>query len=463
MSTSIAERALARIDEERIVRLLCRLIDTPSPTGEELACAEVLAEHLRQVGVTAELQRFYSDRANVIGRVPGRGAGIRLMFCGHLDTSGRGDPEYDYPAYGMLGPGDLPRAIVEDGIVYGLGAFNMKGGLAAAAEALTVLVEADTALAGEVLLGAVAGESEKAPVRGALRDYRGPAYEGGGVGAAWLLQHSRRPDAVVICEPSDLWVVNAQPGYLQLKITFHGRALYQAARRPQFPGVSAIDLAWHAIQALRNWEGTYRARYQLACGMGTLHPNVTVGAIESGWPFKPTMTPAICQLYVDLRVPPHLDAEAAVRELEGVIGDTLAGTGGSFEVAVFGSNVPGALVPLEHPLMQAALTARNTVLGYPQERHPDEHLAPGDDGKLFASFGIPYVKCGPGGLAGPGEKHLGREWVDIHQVVQAARIYVLMALDIAARDRSEIDTWPSVKRLPRDFSGKQPDASSRGV
>jgi hypothetical protein len=44
---------------------------------------------------------------------------------------------------------------------------------------------------GDLLLGAVAGESEKAPVRAALRDFQGAAYEGSGVGAAWLLQPSR--------------------------------------------------------------------------------------------------------------------------------------------------------------------------------------------------------------------------------------------------------------------------------
>ena len=54
-------------------------------------------------------------------------------------------------------------------------------------------------------------------------------------------------------------------------------------------------------------------------------------------------------------------------------------------------NVPGALTPLEHPLVQATLAARDRVVGAAQERHPDNELSPGDDGKLFARAGIPYV------------------------------------------------------------------------
>src|SRR5262249_52466056 len=83
-----AERALAAVSEERVVALLRRLVDVSSPTGTERACAETLAEYLGGVGVQADIQRFGVSRGNVLARVPGRGDGVNLMFCGHLDTSG---------------------------------------------------------------------------------------------------------------------------------------------------------------------------------------------------------------------------------------------------------------------------------------------------------------------------------------------------------------------------------------
>jgi acetylornithine deacetylase/succinyl-diaminopimelate desuccinylase-like protein len=447
------ERALAAIDEERVGRLLCRLVETPSPTGSERACAEVLAAHLAKAGLRVELQTFHGTRANVLASLPQAGEdGIRLMLCGHLDTGGYGDPAEDYPTLGPLGRADVAHAFVEDGVVSGLGAFNMKGGVAAAAEALAALGQAGVPLRGDLLLGAVAGESEKAPVRAALRDFQGAAYEGSGVGAAWLLQHSRPADAVVICEPSDLWVANGQPGYLFVKIALFGRYGSQGSKGPSFGGLSALELGCRVVQALAAWEPRYRDEHRLECGMGTLYPNVTVGALEGGSPVRPAGVPAICNVYVDLRVPPQLDSQTALGQLDQVVRAALAATPeGRYELEVFASNVPGALTPLEHPLVQATLAARDRVVGTAQERHPDNELSPGDDGKLFARAGIPYVKCGPGGRPRPGQRRLGRESIEIRQVVQAARLYVRLALDLANRDRAETTTWPAVKTAPRAF------------
>ena len=454
MATDLAERALAAVSEERVVALLRRLVDVPSPTGAERACAEALADHLLSVGLRADLQPFGASRANVVGRLAGQGDGVNLMFCGHLDTGAYGDPARDFPLNGPSGPADLPRSFVEDGIVYGLGAFNMKGGVAAAAEALAALAEAGAAPRGDVLLGAVAGESEKAPVQGALCSFQGAPYEGGGVGAEWLIQHSPRPNAVVICEPSDCWVVNGQPGYLATKVTLYGRSVYMGAKGPDNPGISAIDVACAVVRALNEWEPRYREECRLDCGMGVMYPNVTPGAVEGGWPFKPGHLPGVCNLYVDIRIPPQLDVDAALRQLDAAVCagvDTVPGA--RYTLEVFANNMPGALIPLDHPLVRATLAARDTVLGSPQERHPDEELVPGDDGKLFARLGIPYVKCGPGGLSGVSQaRRHGREWVPIAQLVQAARIYVLLALDLANRDRGDVAHWPAPMVAPAAFT-----------
>ena len=454
IAAEIAQRALAAVSEERVTSLLIRMVETPSPTGSERACAELLAAHLERAGVRVELQSFQAQRANVLASVPTAGEdGVRLMLCGHLDTGGYGDPAEDYPSIGPLGPADVARAFVEDGFISGLGAFNMKGGVAAAAEALVALTEAGVPLRGDLLLGAVAGESEKAPVRAALRDYLGAPYEGSGVGATWLVQHSRPADAVVICEPSDLWVVNGQPGYLFVKIALFGRYGSQGSKGPHFGGLSALELGCRVVQALGQWEPRYREAHRLEAGMGTLYPNVTVGAMEGGTPAKPSAVPAICNVYVDLRVAPQVDPQAALAELNEVVRESVAATPGArYELHVFASNVPGALTPLEHPLVQATLAARDRVVGTPQERHPDNELAPGDDGKVFARCGIPYVKVGPGGRPKPGMRRLGRETIEVRQVVQAARLYVLLALDLANRDRVEAATWPAVRTTPRAFA-----------
>ena len=72
----------------------------------------------------------------------------------------------------------------------------------------------------------VAGESEKAPVRGAMRDYQGRRYRGSGHGARYLLTHCEPIDYAIVGEPSGLYVVNGQAGYLFVKIVIWGKFAY---------------------------------------------------------------------------------------------------------------------------------------------------------------------------------------------------------------------------------------------
>ena len=62
------------------------------------------------------------------------------------------------------------------------------------------------------------------------------------------------------------------------------------------------------------------------------------------------------------------------------------------------------------------------------------------------------MKCGPAGLPRPGERRLGREGIPIRQLVEAARLYVLLALDLADRPRTDIAPWPAVKVAPAAFA-----------
>jgi acetylornithine deacetylase/succinyl-diaminopimelate desuccinylase-like protein len=110
-----------------------------------------------------------------------------------------------------------------------------------------------------------------------------------------------------------------------------------------------------------------------------------------------------------------------------------AGARGTVDIEVYQSAVPGALTPLDHPLVRSALAAREAVLGEPQTRMASEQLAIGNDGRQFASRGVPFVKYGPGRLAsGP---RINVEEVEIAQLVQATEIYSLIALDFVEQGR----------------------------
>jgi acetylornithine deacetylase len=428
------DRALANVRRDRLVEIATALVDAHSPTGREEPAAEALAAVLGRHGLATSLDRFAPGRANLLasaGPEPGREGGRHhhLLLCGHLDTTGYGD-ERDRGWLHELAASDRPEAHVEDGILSGLGAYNMKGGVAAAAEAVLALSAVGAELPGTVSIAAVAGESEKAPVRGLVRDYRGDDYAGGGVGAERLIEVGPRPDAVVICEPSGLVIINAQPGYVMLRLQIVGRSGYLPA--PAVP--TAITAAAEAIAAARAWAMGWATRAVLDCGLGSMLPTCTIGAIEGGAPFKPGGTPSAVALYVDLRVPPGADADAAINDLTRACREAVARHGPfSLAMEVYARNLPGAMTPPDHPLIEAALGARLAVLGEAQTRAHDWDFVPGDDGKAFARAGIPYVKVGPGSPADR-DPRFGREQVSIAEMELAARLYVELAARLLARE-----------------------------
>src|SRR5688572_17189561 len=125
------QRAIQAFDPKEPVDLVKKLVDIPSREGEELECARFLYAYMQEAGIETHLQEVEEGRANVISIVRGEGDGPTLMFNGHLDTSYTGDFWEDYPGLGIPGPNHRPHAYeIGDGI-YGLGAQNMKGGIAA--------------------------------------------------------------------------------------------------------------------------------------------------------------------------------------------------------------------------------------------------------------------------------------------------------------------------------------------
>lgn len=434
--------AIARINEEKLIRLVCNLIDIPSTTGEERECAEFLVRYMKEAGLEAKLQEITDRRANAIGMLRGIGEGSSLMFNGHLDTAGTGIEEEDYAAMGPLAAGYKPKSYSKDGFIFGLGANNMKGGVAAAVAALEALVQAGVELKGNVVVAGVAGESEKSPVEGAIRSYRGARYQGGGYGTRYLITHGPVPDYAVVCEPSGCYVINAQTGYFFIKVTVKGKAAYQATRGPAYRGINAIEKACSIIERLREWDSEYARRHRYDSGMGIIEPHLTVGAIESGWPFKPSYSTAVCNLYADLRVTPAMNSREALAEFEAILKEAAAADPQlRYDVEVFACNVPATATSPSSYLIRSCLKARELVLGEKQEMFPLGMASAYNDSNIFRQHGIPALKCGPSGGKVPTEAQglLDEgERLSIQELVSAAKIYVALVLDICTKSRSEI-------------------------
>ena len=136
---------------EEATDLLQRLIrlDTVNPPGNETVAAELLRDYLAESGIEAELYAKVPERANLVARIPGRGDGPRLALLSHTDTV-RADP-VEWQADPWSGD-------VRDGEIWGRGALDMKGQVAANAVAIASLAREGFEPNGDLIFAATADE-----------------------------------------------------------------------------------------------------------------------------------------------------------------------------------------------------------------------------------------------------------------------------------------------------------------
>ncbi|HEV2008640.1 MAG TPA: M20/M25/M40 family metallo-hydrolase, partial [Burkholderiales bacterium] len=279
-------RAARHLTAAAVKDTLMEMVDIASPTGGESAMAEYLVHRLQNAGFAAYLQEVSENRPNAVGVRAGTGDGVNLLFTGHMDTSYDGDEDY------LHGEGFKAKAVYRDGWIWGLGANNMKSGLASALVALEAIHREGIELKGDLLYGGVVGETEKAPVD----EFKGSSVAGYGVGTRHMVLHGISADYAILCEPTNLRVCTANMGAIWAKISVGGTVSHAAyARHPSV--INAIQ-EMHALQtSIERWIASYEASHVY---MGE-HPNVTIAAIRGGMPWRLARNPFECSLYLDIR------------------------------------------------------------------------------------------------------------------------------------------------------------------
>lgn len=188
MTAPLREEAVALLQE--LIRL-----DTVNPPGNETQAAELLRDFLEEAGVRCELYARVPERANLVARIPGRGSGPRLLLLSHTDTVLADPAEWTVDPWS----GEL-----RDGCVWGRGALDMKGQVAASAVAVASLAREGFRPAGDLIFAATADEE---------------LAEGEDFGLSWLCRE--HPEAVR-CE----YAVNEGAGD---RLEIGGRVFYLCA------------------------------------------------------------------------------------------------------------------------------------------------------------------------------------------------------------------------------------------
>ncbi|AFV77425.1 acetylornithine deacetylase or succinyl-diaminopimelate desuccinylase (plasmid) [Thermus oshimai JL-2] len=378
-----ALRAAEAVEEKEVVGLLQALVRIPShyPGPGEAGVAAFLAEYLRGRGLRPFLQEAAPGRPNLVADL-GEGEG-GLILEGHTDVVTPGDEaRWTYPPYG---------AVVEGGRLYGRGACDMKGGLAALVGALLAVKRALGPLKRPLRLAALADEEGMMlGVKAFLR--------------AGLAQGFR---GAVVAEPEEMEVCLWQKGALRLRLLFPGRMAHGAM---PYAGENPIPKAARFVLELKaSEERLHRAFPHPFLGPPYLTPTRFLASAGEG---QLNVLPDRAEVALDVRTVPGVDHAGLVAEI-----GALAGVG----VEVL-EDRPPVETPREDPLVQAAEEALR-LLGLPV-RHGG---VPGaTDGTFLRAWGgLPVVVMGPGRKTLP---HQVDEWVEVEEVVRAARVYAALAV-----------------------------------
>lgn len=425
------EDAFAYVDDKTMADCVMDLINIPSPMGGERAVAEYLADRFRAVGLQTRMQEVEPERFNVYGVLPGSGGGPTLMYCGHLDTTFGGDEE----GIRDLGPAYQPHAFREGDWIFGMGAYNMKSGLASAVVAVEALARARAKLKGDVMLAGVVGETSHAEVG----RYQGRRYRGCGIGARFMVTNGIAADMAIIPEPTANRISVVSGGYVYAQIMTRGNpgATYKRGGttiRLQ-PAADAIDKIFPVVDAIRAWAPGYMARTRYH---GQEATNVSIIAIEGGLPFRPTKLAAFCRLYVEVDTMPgqfHVDV---IEELKGVLAELRARDPELTTELEIVQTALGAEVSPEEPVVRSLAAAHQEVHGRPAEVTWDGWHA---DTAALTRAGIPAICYGPQGRArGGGSGYYPREGeqASVEDLIKGARVFVRTAVDLGNRPRAEV-------------------------
>ncbi len=243
------------------IALLCDLvaIDSVNPSlspraGGEADVARRIAGELESIGLHVEIADAAPGRPNVVGVLDGRAPGRSLMFCGHTDTVG---------VSGMRQP-FTPE--IRDGRLYGRGAQDMKGGVAAMIGAVRRIVESGGLAQGRVIVAAVVDE------------------EHASIGAEALVT-KWRADAAVVTEPTGLDVAVAHKGFQWIALETHGRAAHGSRPRDGRDAILRMGRVLARLESLdRRLQG---GPAHPLLGTGSLHASLIEGGHElSSYPAR---------------------------------------------------------------------------------------------------------------------------------------------------------------------------------
>ncbi|HEY6960788.1 MAG TPA: M20/M25/M40 family metallo-hydrolase [Gaiellaceae bacterium] len=332
----------------------------------EREIAAYIEQWARDSALEADVHEATAGRPSVVVRARGTGGGRTLLLCGHTDT---------VTTEGMREPLVARR---EGDRLHGRGAYDMKGGLAAALVACRDAAAAR--LAGDVVVAAVADE------------------EHASLGVQEVLQHVTA-DAAIVTEPTELAIVIAHRGFVWAEIEVRGVAAHGS--RPHLAD-DAIAKAGPVLTRIAELDARLHAPVHPLLGRASVHASTIAGGEEL------SSYPARCVVGLERRTLPGESAETFEAELDEL---------------VRGSGAKHRILLERRPYELDADAEIVRALSAAAPAAPVEGASYWADSAFIGAAGIPTVLFGPRGEGA----HAAEEWVSVESLEETARVLTSVA------------------------------------
>lgn len=355
--------------------------DTINPPGNEKRGALCLKEIFDREGIPCEVQDLGNNRANFIASF-GEGDKI-LEYSGHLDVV----PcvgNWQHTAIGTTEEGEL---------IYGRGACDMKGGVAAMCSAAISMFRDKTPLNGQIRLTFVADE------------------EDANLGMHAFLDSHKAATYTILGEPTDLHVAIAHRGVGRYYIDLLGHACHAALRSTEETAVAKAARAVMAIEDLNK---------QLESMTHDVLPSPSIVVTMVQGYEKDNVVPGKVRLLVDFRVLPGM-TEPQTRKLVQDALDAHGIVGFELTKHFF---MPGGEVAQAHPFVSACVEQAEKLN---ERKEAPQAFGASCEQCFLVEAGSATVIIGPGSLD---QAHTVDEFVEKAQLLRAAKLYREIAMDV---------------------------------
>lgn len=390
------------VDEKGVVKFTAELIRInsvydPEKEGQnEEKVALYIADRLKEMGLEVYVDQVVPGRPNVIAFLRGEEGGKTLLFEGHTDVVTAGDlEEWRYPPF---------DGVIDNGRIYGRGACDTKGNVAAAIYAVKAIKDSGANFKGNILL--CIPVDEEGMMLG-IKDF---------IKKGW----ADNVDAAVICEPEDNNICVAQKGAMRVIIRVRGRMAHGAMP------LSGINPNWRIAKVICELEKLQQKEIERLGEHPLLgYPSITPTILKapSKGEAQINVIPGECYTTLDIRTVPGQEHEVLKQQIQDIL-DRLSEEDKDFNATLeVIEERPWTETSKEEPVVKALSRAYKMITG----KEPVYNGVPGaTDGTFLKCLkNIPIVTTGAGDRLIP---HQADEYVKIDQLIETAKLYALTAM-----------------------------------